>query len=140
MDLHKIKMLMDLVENSEITELEVHSGDESVRIVRPLPLAATQEAPSAAAGSTAPAPAAAPAQQGYPVRAPMAGTFYAGPDPGADPFVAEGQSVSAGDVLCIIESMKMMNEIKSERGGVCSAVTVANGQSVNAGDILFRIT
>lgn len=135
MDLRKIKMLMDLVENSELTELEVHSGDESVRIVRPLPQAAAREAP--AAGSAAPA---ASAQQGYPVRAPMAGTFYVGPEPGADPFVAEGQSVSAGDVLCIIESMKMMNEIKSERGGVCSAVAVANGQSVNAGDILFRIS
>jgi acetyl-CoA carboxylase biotin carboxyl carrier protein len=139
MDLHKIKMLMDLVENSELTELEVHSGDESVRIVRPLPQAVAPEAPAAAAGSSAPAAAVATAQQGYPVRAPMAGTFYAGPEPGADPFVGEGQSVSAGDVLCIIESMKMMNEIKAERGGVCSSVAVANGQPVNAGDILFRI-
>ena len=69
----------------------------------------------------------------------MAGTFYAAPEPGADPFVSEGQAVEAGDVLCIIESMKMMNEIKSERSGVCVAVAVANGRAVNSGDILFRI-
>lgn len=69
----------------------------------------------------------------------MAGTFYAAPEPGAEAFVSEGQSVSAGDVVCIIESMKMLNEIKADRSGVCAAVSVANGQPVSAGDILFRI-
>jgi len=69
----------------------------------------------------------------------MAGTFYAAPEPGAAAFVEEGQQVSAGDVVCIIESMKMMNEIKADRSGVCVSVNVANGQPVNAGDVLFRI-
>jgi acetyl-CoA carboxylase biotin carboxyl carrier protein len=69
----------------------------------------------------------------------MAGTFYAAPEPGADAFVTEDQAVTAGDVLCIIESMKMMNEIKADRSGVCVAVAVANGQPVAAGDVLFRI-
>ena len=73
------------------------------------------------------------------MRAPMAGTFYAAPEPGADAFVTEGQPVQAGEVLCIIESMKMMNEIKADRSGVCAAVCVANGQAVSAGDVLFRI-
>jgi acetyl-CoA carboxylase biotin carboxyl carrier protein len=127
MDLRKIKKLMELVEESGISELEVRSGDESVRIVRPL-------------GGAAPPPASAPAgQSGWPVRAPMAGTFYAAAEPGAEPFVQEGQTVAAGDVLCIIESMKMMNEIKAERGGVCTTVSVANGQPVNAGDRLFQL-
>jgi acetyl-CoA carboxylase biotin carboxyl carrier protein len=130
MDLRKIKKLMEMVEASGISELEVRTGDESVRIVRPLP------------GVTAPVPAprqSASPHDGYPIRAPMAGTFYAAPEPGADPYLREGQRVEAGDVLCIIESMKMMNEIKAERGGICNAVSVANGQPVNAGDILFRI-
>ena len=134
MDLRKIKKLMEMVEASGISELEVRSGDETVRIVRPL-----TGAGAAAAVPAAPPPVAA-RPQGHPVRAPMAGTFYAAPEPGADPYVSEGQAVSAGDVLCIIESMKMMNEIKAERGGICTTVGVANGQSVNAGDILFRIS
>jgi acetyl-CoA carboxylase biotin carboxyl carrier protein len=133
MDLRKIKKLMEMVEESGIAELEVRSGDESVRIVRPL------------SGGTAPAVAAAPAAgrpvqaEGYPVRAPMAGTFYAAPEPGADAYVSEGDAVRAGSVLCIIESMKMMNEIKADRSGVCTAVCVANGQAVSSGDVLFRI-
>lgn len=131
MDLRKIKKLMELVEESGISELEVKSGDESVRIVRPL------------GGAAAVAPPAAPARGragDYPVRAPMAGTFYAAAEPGAEPFVREGQQVAAGDVLCIIESMKMMNEIKADRGGECVAVKVANGQAVNAGDTLFHLS
>jgi acetyl-CoA carboxylase biotin carboxyl carrier protein len=132
MDLRKIKKLMEMVEESGISELEVRTGEESVRIVRPLQNAA------------APVPVPVPQQSvsprdGYPVRAPMAGTFYAAPEPGADPYLGEGQRVEAGDVLCIIESMKMMNEIKAERSGTCTTVSVANGQPVNAGDILFRI-
>ena len=133
MDLRKIKKLMEMVEESGISELEVRSGDESVRIVRPL-----GSTPAGNPAPAAPAPSATESRA-WPVRAPMAGTFYAAPEPGADPFVCEGQAVEAGDVLCIIESMKMMNEIKAERSGVCVAVAAANGQAVNSGDILFRI-
>lgn len=129
MDLRKIRKLMEMVEESGISELEVASGDERVRIVRPLTGAAPSAAPQPTAGRS----------EGHPVRAPMAGTFYAAPEPGAEPFLKEGQAVAAGDVLCIIESMKMMNEIKADRGGTCTAVNAANGQPVNAGDILFHI-
>jgi len=129
MDLRKIKKLMELVEESGISELEVKNGEESVRIVRPL-----GGGPPAVA-----APARPAASEGQPLRAPMAGTFYAAPEPGAAAFVEEGQQVSAGDVVCIIESMKMMNEIKADRSGVCMSVNAANGQPVNAGDVLFRI-
>jgi len=134
MDLRKIRKLMELMEDSDLTEIEVRTGDNSVRIVRPPPPGSDRPvpAPAAAAGAAA-------AHSGHPVRAPMAGTFYAAPEPGAEAFVSEGQSVSAGDVVCIIESMKMLNEIKADRSGVCAAVSVANGQPVSAGDILFRI-
>lgn len=138
MDLRRIKKLMDMVEASGISELEVRSGDELVRIVRPLPGTGVAPVAAPAAGASPPA-AAATGSPGWPVRAPMAGTFYAAAEPGAEPFVQEGQAVSAGDVLCIIESMKMLNEIKAERGGVCQAVAAANGQAVSAGDVLFRI-
>jgi len=130
MDLRKIKKLMELVEESGISELEVRSGEESVRIVRPL---------QGAAANLPALRAAALRPDGQPVRAPMAGTFYAAPEPGAEPYLHEGQAVNAGDVLCIIESMKMMNEIRAERGGTCTSVHAANGQPVNAGDVLFHI-
>ncbi|HEX7037720.1 MAG TPA: biotin/lipoyl-containing protein [Pseudomonadales bacterium] len=128
MKLDKIRELIALMDEAGLCELEVRDGDESVRLVRP----------SAGSAAAPPVPAA-PAAEGHPLRAPMAGTFYAGPEPGADPFVTEGQAVQAGEVLCIIESMKMMNEIKADRSGVCTAVCVANGQAVRAGDVLFRI-
>lgn len=136
MDLRKIRKLMELMEGSDLTEIEVRTGDNSIRIVRPPPGPSGQgvAAPDASAGAV---PAGPPS--GHPLRAPMAGTFYAAAEPGAEAFVSEGQSVAAGDVVCIIESMKMFNEIKADRSGVCSAVTVANGQPVSAGDILFRI-
>jgi len=129
MDLRKIKKLMELVEESGISELEVTSGEERVRIVRPV----------GGGDPAVAAPSRPAARDGQPLRAPMAGTFYAAPEPGAAAFVEEGQQVSAGDVVCIIESMKMMNEIKADRSGVCVSVNVANGQPVNAGDVLFRI-
>ncbi|MDZ7668779.1 MAG: biotin/lipoyl-containing protein [Gammaproteobacteria bacterium] len=138
MDLRKIRKLMELMEDSDLTEIEVRNGDDSVRIVRPPPAGSARGAAAPAASAADPAPAAG-ASSGHPVRAPMAGTFYAAPEPGAEAFVSEGQSVSAGDVVCIIESMKMLNEIKADRSGVCAAVGVANGQPVSAGDILFRI-
>lgn len=133
MDLRKIKKLMEMVEASGIAELEVRSGDELVRIVRPVGSGAASP-PSSHAG-----PRDARDGEGIAVRAPMAGTFYAAPEPAAAPFVAEGDRVQPGQVLCIIESMKMMNEIKAEHAGRCSQVAVANGQPVAAGDVLFRI-
>ena len=120
------------MEASGISELEVRSGDETIRIVRPLASRAAETGQPAAA-------TARDAQPGSPVKAPMAGTFYAAPAPGADPYLRVGQSVAPGDVLCIIESMKMMNEIVADRSGVCVAVEADNGEPVRAGDILLRI-
>lgn len=136
MDLRKIKKLIDLAEASGLAELEVRTADETVRIVRSrgaAPPAGTSEGDAALSRRVAADVA------GVAVRAPMAGTFYAAPEPGAEPFVREGQSVRPGDVLCIIESMKMLNEIRAEQGGICTAVAVANGQAVGAGDVLMRI-
>jgi len=134
MDLHKIRELIDLVEASGIAELEVRSGDETIRIVRALGSHAV-----AAGQPPAATPAARSERPGSPVKAPMAGTFYAAPAPGADPYLRVGQSVAPGDVLCIIESMKMMNEIVADRSGVCVAVEADNGEPVRAGDTLLRI-
>ncbi len=134
MDLRKrIRELAELMAEIGISELEVRHGDEAVRIVRP-----PAEAGAAPVADDAAAPAAAepPTQQ---LRAPMAGTFYAAPEPGAEPFVQPGERVEAGDVVCIIESMKMLNEIRSDVSGVCVAVAVSNGQPVGRGDPLFRI-
>ncbi len=138
-DLRKVKKLIELVEESGISELEVRDGDETIRIARH----GTQvvAAPPVQAGVAAPvAPAAAPAaptSNGHQVRSPMAGTFYRSPAPDAEPFVAVGQAVSPGDVLCIIESMKMMNEIKAEQPGVCTAILVENGAAIGSGQALF---
>ncbi len=145
-DLRKVKKLIELVEESGISELEVRDGDETIRIARhgnqvlavpqaPLPVQAP-EAPTSAA--TAGAASTGPAASGYQVRSPMAGTFYRSPAPDAEPFVTVGQSVAPGDVLCIIESMKMMNEIKAEQAGVCTAILVENGEAIGSGQLLFR--
>jgi acetyl-CoA carboxylase biotin carboxyl carrier protein len=131
MDVAKIKELIELMTETGVSELEVSSGGDAVRIVRPL-------ASAAPAAADAPAPARA-AQQGAPIRAPMAGTFYAAPEPGAEPFVREGQSVASGEVLGIIESMKMMNEIVADRSGTRVAVVARNGEPVRAGDVLLRL-
>jgi len=146
-DLRKIKKLIELVEESNVAELEVRDGEESIRITRgfvghPLPAVAAAVAPPAA---TTPGPAAAPEPAAAPTaavafRSPIAGTFYRAPAPGAEPFVQVGQSVAPGDVICIIESMKMMNEVRAERGGVCVAVVAENGQPVGSGDVLFRFS
>jgi acetyl-CoA carboxylase biotin carboxyl carrier protein len=134
MDLARIKELIELMAASGVSELEVKRGEESVRIVRPLaPSPQIAGRPVAAPGGREGAP------EGVPVRAPMAGTFYAAPEPGAEPFVQVGQSVRQGEVLCIIESMKMMNEIVADRSGVCVAVTARSGEPVSAGDTLLRI-
>jgi acetyl-CoA carboxylase biotin carboxyl carrier protein len=135
-DLRKVKKLIELVEESGISELEVSDGDETIRIARH----GRAPVPSPSPAPTADDPAPAPQRQGngFDLRAPMAGTFYRAPAPDAEPFVAVGKSVEAGDVLCIIESMKMMNEIKAERSGVCTSIAVANGEAIGSGQVLFR--
>ena len=115
MDLRKIKKLIDMVEQSGISELEVRTGDESIRIARPL-VPKGVAAPPADAPTQA-RPAAGRSSRGFVVRAPLTGTFYCAPAPGERPFVRVGQTVAVGDVLCIIESMKMMNQIEAERPG-----------------------
>ena len=134
MDLRKVKKLIELVEEAGLAELEVRKGDESVRIVREsAETAALRESPSSVRGSV-------PASGGVATaRAPMAGTFYAGPEPGAERFVAPGTAVAVGETLCIIESMKMMNEIPAEVDGVIVDVLVTDGEPVAKGQGLFQI-
>ncbi len=147
MDLRKLKTLIDLVQNSGISELEISEGEEKIRIAKqftaPAPttvmLPASAPAP-APATTTAPAPAAAPAPaepEGKIVKAPMVGTFYRSGSPGAAPFVEVGQAFKAGDPLCIIEAMKLMNEIEAEASGTIKAILVENGQPVEYGQPLF---
>jgi acetyl-CoA carboxylase biotin carboxyl carrier protein len=139
-DLRKIKKLIELVEESGISELEVSDGEETIRIARSVVVPADPGAAAAApavAATTASPPAVTAAQQ-FAERAPMAGTFYRAPEPGAVAFVEVGQAVAPGDVLCIIESMKMMNEIVAKRPGVCVAINVENAQAVSSGEVLFR--
>ena len=138
MDLRKVKKLIELVEESGIAELEVKSGEEAIRIVRPgdgsKAVAEPAEAPAPAA-----APAPAPRKRRTTINAPMAGTFYAAPSPGAAAFVHLGSQISVGDVLCIIESMKMMNEIPSEAAGQVVEILATDGEPVSSGQALFRI-
>ena len=134
MDLRKIKKLIELLEESGISELEVRKGDESVRIVRPpVPVPGEPESRRAVPAI------AAQTSSSVTARAPMAGTFYAGPEPGAARFVSPGTVVGVGDILCIIESMKMMNEIPSEVEGVIVDALVTDGEPVAKGQGLFRI-
>lgn len=142
MDLRKIKKLIELVEESGISELEVKSGDEAVRIARPAPGAAAAVIPASTAVPAATAEALAAPEPLGPVqhiRAPMAGTFYAASNPAAAPFARVGQPVSAGDVICIIESMKMMNEIKADCDGTITEILVENTEPVASGQGLFVI-
>ena len=155
MDLRKLKTLIDLVSESGISELEVTEGEGKVRIVKNAPpvyvqpsasyapqLAATAAAPGAAPMAEAPAgapAAAAPVASGHVVKSPMVGTFYRAPSPGAAEFVKIGDSVSEGQTLCIIEAMKLMNEIESDKAGVVKEVLVENGQAVEYGKPLFVI-
>ena len=148
MDLRKLKKLIDLVQESGIAELEITEGEEKVKIVRggvvsvsaPLPSVAPAAAhpPSAlAAPATASAVEAPAGQEGHVVKAPMVGTFYRSPSPDAKPFVEVGQTVKEGDTICIIEAMKLMNEIEADAGGVVKAILVENGQPVEYGQPLF---
>lgn len=136
MDLRKIKKLIELVEESGIAELEVRDGEEAIRIARP---AALPSGAAPAAISGAPPSSARPVASGVTVVAPMAGTFYAASAPDAPPFVQIGTRVEVGQVVCIIESMKMMNEIVADTAGTCVAVEVANGQAVDSGQVLLRL-
>jgi acetyl-CoA carboxylase biotin carboxyl carrier protein len=146
MDIRKIKKLIELLEESGLAELEISEGEESVRIARythgahAVPQGAPVVAqPSAAPAAAAPAAASAGTRDENLVTAPMVGTFYASPAPGAKPFVETGQEVRVGQVLCIIEAMKMMNQIESERAGKVVAVLAKNGEPVEFGQPLFAI-
>jgi acetyl-CoA carboxylase biotin carboxyl carrier protein len=150
MDIRKVKKLIELLEESGISEIEISEGEESVRISRyPKPgTVTTTTAPAAAPAPAAPAaPAATPAAaaepappvRGQQVTAPMVGTFYSGPAPGAKPFVEIGTEVKPGDTLCVIEAMKMMNQIESEFAGRVVSILVENGSPVEFGQPLFVI-
>lgn len=168
MDLRKIKKLIELVEESGIAELEVKSGDEAVRIARPVvgmgagmgvgmgvgmgagvgmapigPISVeTPVAASAVTSGAAPSSASKPqpAAPSLEIRAPMAGTFYAASEPGAPAFCSAGSQVAVGDVVCIIESMKMMNEIRTEHSGAVVELLVANAEPVSSGQVLMRLS
>jgi len=145
MDLRKLKKLIDLVEESGIAELEITEGEEKVKIVKGgvVTVAAAQPVALAAAPAAAVAPASGPAtepepgQEGHVVKAPMVGTFYRSPSPDAKVFVEVGQAVKEGDTICIIEAMKLMNEIEADASGVVKAILVENGQPVEYGEPLF---
>ena len=153
MDLRKLKKLIDLVEESGIAEIEVTEGEEKVRITRSVaapavqtvyaPAAPVQAAPAAPAPSAAPAAPAAPAPAVRDLssaqKSPMVGTFYRAASPSTPAFVEVGQTVKAGDTLCIIEAMKLMNEIEAEKSGVVKEILVENGQPVEFGEPLFII-
>lgn len=148
MDIRKIKKLIELVEESGIAELEISEGEESVRISRNFSGQVTtampqmmmqQAAPVAAASVAAAAPAADAAPSGHLMRSPMVGSFYRSSSPEAKPFAEVGQQVNVGDTLCIIEAMKMMNQIESDKAGVIKAILVENGQAVEFDEPLFII-
>ncbi|TNH79591.1 acetyl-CoA carboxylase biotin carboxyl carrier protein [Aeromonas sobria] len=148
MDIRKIKKLIELVEESGIAELEISEGEESVRISRNFSGQVTtampqmmmqQAAPVAAAPVAAAAPAADAAPSGHLMRSPMVGSFYRSSSPEAKPFAEVGQQVNVGDTLCIVEAMKMMNQIESDKAGVIKAILVENGQAVEFDEPLFII-
>ncbi|QIM48766.1 acetyl-CoA carboxylase biotin carboxyl carrier protein [Pusillimonas sp. DMV24BSW_D] len=146
MDLRKLKTLIDLVADSGIAELEITEGDGKVRIVKfsqsvqPVAQVAPAAPATEAASASAQQQPAAPAQpQGHAVKAPMVGTFYRAPNPGASPFVEVGQSVKEGEPLCIIEAMKLLNEIEADKAGVIKEILVENGEPVEYGQPLFII-
>ena len=153
MDLRKLKKLIDLVQESGIGEIEITEGEEKVRISRqvagaPIMMASPHMQPMAMGGpgmmhaapaAAAPAPAAPAEPTGHNVKSPMVGTFYRAPSPGAPSFVEVGQAVTKGQTLCIIEAMKLLNEIESDATGTVKAILVENGQPVEYGQPLFLI-
>ena len=146
MDLRKLKTLIELVETSGIAELEIQEGEERVRITRataapagiqPVTVHTLPAAGAAPAAATAAADAPPAQPEGHQVKSPMVGTFYRSATPGAEPFVEVGDTVAEGDTLCIIEAMKLMNEIESDKSGVIKAILTENGQPVEFGQPLF---
>ena len=153
MDIRKVKKLIELLDESGIAEIEITEGEESVRISRYAPGGPVVAAPAAA---PAPVPAAAPAlvpaadvsaatpaeepvEDGFEVTAPMVGTYYAASSPGAAPYVQVGDRVNEGDTLCIIEAMKMMNQIEADVSGVIKSIRIQNGEPVEFGQVLYVI-
>jgi len=150
MDIRKVKKLIELLDESGIAEIEIIEGEESVRISRystsaqavaPIVAAAPVAAPVAAAPAAAPAEAAPDVveEDGYEVTAPMVGTCYAASSPGAAPYVQVGDRVNEGDTLCIIEAMKMMNQIEADVAGVVKSIRIQNGEPVEFGQVMFVI-
>jgi acetyl-CoA carboxylase biotin carboxyl carrier protein len=150
MDIRKVKKLIELLEESDVAEIEIHEGEESVRISRQssLSIHAPQMAHMQAAAAVplqtppaaAPAAVAEPEQiEGHTVKSPMVGTFYRAPSPGSKAFVEEGQQVAEGDTLCIIEAMKILNQIESDKAGTVKKILVDNGQPVEYNEPLFII-
>lgn len=146
MDIRKIKKLIELIEESDIAEIEIREGEESVRINRysqnlaPVAMAAPMmAAPQPAAAAAAPAAPAEEAVSGHTVKSPMVGSFYRAASPESKPFVEVGQTVKAGDTLCIIEAMKILNQIESDKAGVVKRILVENGQPVEYNQPLFII-
>ncbi len=149
MDIRKVKKLIELLEESDIAEIEIHEGEESVRISRASAFPAQTTQVAAVAPGAAAAPAAAetesepePEQEkvtGHQIKSPMVGTFYRAPSPGSKPFVEEGQHVSQGDTLCIIEAMKILNQIESDTSGIVKKILAENGQPIEYNQPLFII-
>ena len=158
MDIRKVKKLIELLEESNIDEIEIKEGEESVRISRnsmqpmmaapaapayaPVPAAAPAPAPAPTAAAPEPAPAAepaAPTTTGHVVKSPMVGTFYRAPSPSSPSFAEVGQTVKVGDVICIVEAMKIMNQIEADKSGTIEAILVDNGEPVEFDQPLFSI-
>jgi acetyl-CoA carboxylase biotin carboxyl carrier protein len=150
MDIRKVKKLIELLDESGIAEIEITEGEESVRISRyssqaPAMVAAPAPLPAPAPGAPPagvkadPAPPAEPEDDGYAIKAPMVGTYYAASAPGSAPYVQVGDRVKEGDTLCIIEAMKMMNQIEADVSGVIKSIRVQNGEPVEYGQTLFVI-
>ncbi len=152
MDIRKVKKLIELLEESGISELEINEGEESVRISRyssaPAPTQVSYAAAPAAPAAPAPAPAEAPAAasadedklpSGHIVTSPMVGTFYSAPSPGAKPFVSVGDTVAEGETVCIVEAMKILNQIETDASGTVKAILVDNAQPVEYGQPLMVI-
>jgi acetyl-CoA carboxylase biotin carboxyl carrier protein len=150
MDIRKVKKLIELLDESGIAEIEITEGEESVRISRyaagapvaAAPVAAAPVAPPVAAPVAAPAAAPVPEvseEDGFEVTAPMVGTFYGASSPGAAPYIQVGDRVNEGDTLCIIEAMKMMNQIEADVSGIVKSIRIQNGEPVEFGQVLFVI-
>ena len=150
MDIRKVKKLIELLDESGIAEIEITEGEESVRISRyaqnvaapaPMAMAPMAAAPAAVAAAPAAAPlvAAEPEEDGFEVNAPMVGTFYAASSPGAAPYVQVGDRINEGDTLCIIEAMKMMNQIEADVSGIVKSIRLQNGEPVEFGQTMIVI-